>query len=126
MVNYNKINLYKDNLIKFIKTQDQIIKLDKISDIDYLIGILFLTEMNRYCKANKISIHGYYIAYSLINLFIKIKTKLVKKDKITYKDLNHFWLCLANNIDYLNTRIDETNIYNDRDVACICLQFFTC
>ena len=64
MKNYNKINLYKENIIKFIKTQNQILILDKISDIDYLIGILFLTEMNRYCKTNKISIHGYYISYS--------------------------------------------------------------
>lgn len=110
MTNYNKINLYKENIKKFIQTQKQIIELDKISDIDYLIGTLFLTEMNRYCKLNKISIHGYYIAYSLINLFIKIKKKLVKREKITYKDFNHFWLGLASNIDYLNSRIDETNL----------------
>jgi hypothetical protein len=114
MKNYNKINLYKENIIKFIKTQNQILILDKISDIDYLIGILFLTEMNRYCKTNKISIHGYYIAYSLINLFIKIKKKLLKKEKISYKDLNHFWLSLSNNIDYLNSRVDETNVFKTK------------
>ncbi len=110
MTNYNKINLYKKNIKKFIQTQKQIIQLDKISDIDYLIGTLFLTEMNRYCKLNKISIHGYYIAYSLINLFVKIKKKLVKREQITYIDLNHFWLGLASNIDYLNSRVDETNL----------------
>ena len=70
--------------------------------------------MNRYCKTNKISIHGYYIAYSLINLFTKIKKKLLKKEKISYKDLNHFWLALSNNIDYLNSRVDETNIYKTK------------
>lgn len=110
MTTYNKINLYKENIKKFIQSQKQIVKLSKITDIDYLIGILFLTEMNRYCKQNKISIHGYYIAYSLINLFIKIKKKLISREKITYIDLNHFWFSLSSNIDYLNLRIDETNL----------------
>ena len=45
MTNYNKINLYKENIKKFIQTQKQIIELDKISDIDYLIGILFLIDI---------------------------------------------------------------------------------
>lgn len=115
MVNYNKINLYKDNIIKFIQTQpNEIVNENKITDIDYLIGILFLTEMNRYCKINKISIHGYYIAYSLINLFIKIKKKLVKKEIITYKDINHFWISLANNIDYLNLRVADPNLLKNK------------
>jgi hypothetical protein len=115
MKNYNKINLYKDNIIKFIQCQTtNIINIDKITNIDYLIGILFLTEMNRYCKVNKISIHGYYIAYSLINLFIKIKKKLIKKEIITNKDINHFWTSVANNIDYLNSRVNDTNLCKNK------------
>ena len=110
-MNYNsKINLYKDNLIKFIELQNnKIIKIENIDNIDFIIGILFLTEMNRNCKNNKINIHGYYLSYSFINLFNKIKNKLLKSEKITIDDINHFWLSLSNNIDYLNSRVDSTN-----------------
>ena len=110
MEKYNKIKLYKDNIVKFIDIQDnKIIKSNKLNDIDYLVGILFLTEMNRYCKANKITIHGYYIAYSLINLFRKIRKKLIENYKITYNDINFIWISIALNIDYLNSRIDNSN-----------------
>jgi hypothetical protein len=115
MDKYNKIKLYRENLINFIKTQDnKIILLEKINEIDYLIGILFLTEMNRYCKNNNISIHGYYIAYSFINFFSKIRKKLIKSYKLNYNDLNHFWISLANNIDYLNNRVNNANNIKDK------------
>ena len=54
-----KIGLYKENLIKFIIEQkNKIIQIGTIEEIDYIIGILFLTETNKYCKLNKITIHG--------------------------------------------------------------------
>ena len=106
----DKINLYKENLIKFIISQkEKIIPIGTIDEIDYIIGILFLTETNRYCKQNKISIHGYYLAYTFINLFNKIKKKIFKPHKFEINDINHFILSLSNNIDYLNSRIDPTN-----------------
>ncbi len=115
MEKYNKIKLYKENIIKFIDTQNyKIIKINKLYDIDFLVGILFLTEMNRYCKQNKITIHGYYIAYSLINLFRKIRRKLVENYKITYNDINFLWTSLALNIDYLNTRVEDSNIVKNK------------
>ena len=59
-----KINLYKENLIKFIIGQkEKIIQIGSIEEIDYIVGILFLTETNRYFKQNKITIHCYYLAY---------------------------------------------------------------
>lgn len=108
----NKIKLYKDNIIKFIdklSIDNQIIKKDEIEEIDYIIGILFLTEMNRYCKNNKIIIHGYYISYSLINLFNKIRKKLLNNSILSFYDINNFWTNLALNIEYLNSRIDSSN-----------------
>jgi len=70
----NKLNLYKENIIKFIKNNNLIDDYKNIiEEMDYIIGILFLTEMNRYCKINKINIHGYFITIILIKLFIKIK-----------------------------------------------------
>ncbi len=106
----SKIKLYKENILKFISTQsEKNLNLNKISELDFLIGILFLTEMNRYCKNNKISIHGYYIASSLINLFSKIKSKLLSSGNLSYQDTVDFYLSLANNVDYLNNRVDPTN-----------------
>ena len=47
----NKINLYKENLIKFIIGQkEKIILFGNIEQIDYIVGVLFLTESNRYFK----------------------------------------------------------------------------
>jgi hypothetical protein len=102
-----KLKLYKDNIIKFIENNNLEIK--NIEEIDYIIGILFLTEMNRYCKINKINIHGYYITYSLINLFIKIKNKLLNKNSIEITDITNFILYVSYNIDYLNSRVDLIN-----------------
>ena len=82
---YNKLSLYKDGLKKFIdlqinsdnkwnKAKKNLI--NNLSNLDYIVGILFLTEMNRYCKSNNISIHGYYITCALMNLFLNIKKVL--------------------------------------------------
>ena len=110
-----KINLYKENLIKFITDQkDKIIQIDSIDDLDYIIGILFLTETNRYCKQNKISIHGYYLAYSFINIFNKIKKKIHESYNFTIRDINHFIISLSKNIDYLNSRVNTTNLVKNK------------
>ena len=115
MITNHKLLLYKENIIKFIKTENDtnninnINNLDELDELDYIIGILFLTEMNRYCKKNNINIHGYYIASSIINLFNKIKKKLLTSEQITLYDINYFWLSISQNIDYLNSRIDSKN-----------------
>ena len=106
----NKINLYKDNLIKFILEQkEKIILIENIEQIDYIIGVLFLTESNRYFKQNKINSHGYYLAYTFINLFNKIRLRMFSTYKFDLDDMSHYIISLSNNIDYFNSRIDPTN-----------------
>lgn len=106
----NKIELYKDNLIKFIIEQkNKIIPIGSIEYIDYVIGILFLTETNRYCKINKITIHGYYLSYAFINIFSKIRKKLINSYNFEIKDILHFIESLSKNIDYLCSRVDSNN-----------------
>ena len=68
MTNYNKINLYKENIKKFIQTQKQIIELDKISDIDYLIGTLFLTEI---CSTDLMVNQPYIIHFCILAIIIR-------------------------------------------------------
>ncbi len=105
-----KINLYKENLIKFIIIQkDKIISVELIEQIDYIIGILFLTETNRYFKQNKISIHSYYLAYTFINLFNKLRKRIFESYEFNIEDINHFILSLSKNIDYLNSHVDSSN-----------------
>ena len=115
---YNKLFLYKEGLDKFIGTQ--IINQNKwsktkknlsnsITKLEYIVGILFLTEMNRNCKTNNISIHGYYITCSLINFFINIKKKILSNKKISSEIIIFLFNNIANNIEYLNSRIDSNN-----------------
>lgn len=107
----NKILLYKNNLSKFISEQsNQIIELNNITELDYIIGILFLTETNRYFKNNKINIHCYYLAHTIINLFRKIQNYNVDSKLFSSDDITHFMYSLSYNIDYLNSRIDDNNI----------------
>jgi hypothetical protein len=105
-----KIGLYKDNLIKFIIEQkNKIIPIGNIEEIDYIVGILFLTETNRYCKLNKITIHGYYLAFTFINIFNKIRKKLNKGYEFEICDITHFIISLSKNINYLSSRVDASN-----------------
>ena len=105
-----KIELYKENLIKFIIEQkNKIIPIGSIEEIDYIVGILFLTETNRYCKLNKMSIHGYYLSYTLINIFNKIRKRLNIGYTFGIEDQTHFILSLSKNINYLNSRVDSLN-----------------
>ena len=105
-----KISLYKDNLIKFIIEQkNKIIQIGSIEEIDYIVGILFLTETNRYCKLNKISIHGYYLSYTFINIFNKIRKRLNNGYTFGIEDQTHFIISFSKNINYLNSRVDASN-----------------
>ena len=105
-----KIGLYKENLIKFIIEQkNKIISINSIESIDYIVGILFLTETNKYCKLNKITIHGYYLSYTFINIFNKIRKKLTIGYTFGIEDQTHFILSLSKNLNYLNSRVDTLN-----------------
>jgi hypothetical protein len=115
---YNKLNLYKDGLKKFIELQiNQDNKWNKVKknlinnldNLDFIIGILFLTEMNRHCKNNGISIHGYYITCALMNFFINIKNKILFGKKISNESIIFLFNNIANNIEYLNSRVDSSN-----------------
>ena len=109
-ISNKKINLYSENIIKFILGQkEKIIPLGRIEKIDYVIGVLFLTETNRYFKQNKINSHAYYLAYTFINLFNKIRLKITKSHKFDINDINHFIISLSSNIDYFNSRMESTN-----------------
>ena len=106
--NLNNILLYKKALDKFILTYK--INISNISDIEYLIPILFLTEMNRYCKINKISIHGYYIASSILSLFINIKNNILYNKIICNEIITNFIKNISINIQYLNSRLDDSKL----------------
>jgi hypothetical protein len=100
----NKIELYKEGILSFNKKNEykkfNIIDLSKHAEnYDYLIGILFLTEMNRYCKENKFTIHGYYVTQSLINIFIKIANSTLK-----INDITNLYYNISSNINYINDR----------------------
>ena len=111
----NKINLYKNAIIKFITLNKLKInnfnkkKFQHLNDIEIIIGILFLTEMNRYCKKNNIIIHGYYISFGLINLFIEIINKIFFKKEISNLVIINLIKNISQNIEYLNSRIDNNN-----------------
>ena len=112
-----KINLYRNEIIKFINKQfeknqiNELLMNDNLQMDNSIIGILFLTIMNGYFKTENISIHGYYIASSLIMLFIDIKNKIFDNNYvITGKSIIFFFTCFQHNIDYLNSRLSNDNI----------------
>jgi hypothetical protein len=110
-----KIGLYKENLIKFIIEQkNKIIPIGSIEEIDYIVGILFLTETNRYFKLNKITIHGYYLSYTFINIFNKIRKRLNSGYTFVIEDQTHFILSLSKNLNYLNSRVDNVNLTKNK------------
>lgn len=110
-----KIGLYKENLIKFIIEQKtKIISIGSIEEIDYIVGILFLTETNKYCKINKINVHGYYIAYTIINIFNKLRKRLNGEYTFSMDDLSHFMISLSKNLNYLNSRVDALNLTKNK------------
>jgi hypothetical protein len=100
----NKIELYKKGILSFNKKEEykkyNTIDLEKHAEnYDYIVGILFLTEMNRHCKENNFTIHGYYISQSLINIFIKITNS-----SLSINDITNFYYNLSTNVSYINDR----------------------
>ena len=69
-----KIDMYKNAIYKFASLNKYDLQLSEkyYQEISIHIGILFLTELNRYNKKTNITIHGYYIAYGFIKLFFDI------------------------------------------------------
>jgi hypothetical protein len=111
-----KIELYKKNLIEYEKKEkinDFFIKEFCFTDIDYIIGVLFLTQMNMYCKINNFTAHGYYVAYSLMILFSEIGDMFKNDNKLETITLCYFWTSLTNNIIYLKERINNSPTAND-------------
>ena len=110
---HNKVLKYKESLKLFIDEQNVLCKGKNVSsiefaDIDYFVGILFLAHMNHYCKIDKIKhIHGYYVASSIMNLFIKIR-----HNTLATKDVLFFYDNIGKHMEYFNYRckIDEIKI----------------
>jgi hypothetical protein len=106
-----KIEMYKNAIYKFANLNNYDLQLSEkyYQEISIHIGILFLTELNRYNKKTNITIHGYYIAYGFIKLFFDI---------ISYNH-NHIggivlailkmYEYISLNIEYFNSRIESTN-----------------
>lgn len=86
-----KIDMYKNAIYKFASLNKYDLQLSEkyYQEISIHIGILFLTELNRYNKKTNITIHGYYIAYGFIKLFFDI---------INYSNSINFVTCI-NSID---------------------------
>lgn len=113
----DKIGLYKNNLIEYEnkeKSKNILIKQYDFDDVDYIIGILFLTQMNMYCKLSNFTAHGYYIAYSFMVMFNEINFALKNDNKLEINVITYFWLSLTNNIVYLKEKIDNSPTINKR------------
>lgn len=111
-----KIELYKNNLIEYEKKEKINIFFTKdfcFTDIDYIVGVLFLTQMNMYCKINNFTAHGYYVAYSLMILFSEINNMFKNDNKLEPDIICYFWTSITNNIIYLKDRIDNSPTINN-------------
>lgn len=101
----NTIELYKKSIINFTKNS-------KWNEIDFLVGIIFLSKMNNYCKENNISYHGYYMAEIFINLYYQLNEFIEKKTLIKTNFIIHFYDNLTKNIEYMNDRIENEQFKN--------------
>ena len=111
---FKKIELYKNSIIKFTK-------INNIESIDYLVGIIFLSEMNKYCKNNKLNYHGYYITYPLILIYEEIKNNILYSEKINKNIIIELYEGLCKNIEYLNDRINNNDIKNNINKNLYCM-----
>jgi len=102
----NSIELYKKSIIDFTKKNE-------LNEINYLIGIIFLSKMNKYCKENNIIYHGYYITDNFINLYSIINNYIIKKKHINPIIFIEFYNKLTENIKYMDERINN-NIIKDK------------
>ena len=101
----NSIELYKKSIIDFTKKNE-------LNEINYLIGIIFLSKMNKYCKENNIIYHGYYITDNFINLYSIINDYIINKKYINPIIFIEFYNKLTENIKYMDERINN-NIVKD-------------
>ena len=104
-----KIEINKNNLIDYEKKEkkkQKFIKNYKFETIDYIIGTLFLTQMNMYCKINSFSAHGYYIAYALMIMFNEFNEMFRNDNKIESEVISYFWVSLTANINYLKGKVE--------------------
>lgn len=113
---YVKMELYCNGINKFISSQNNNFTQKNFTLDENIIGILFLTEMNRYCKNSNISLHGYYVGYSLINIYHELIKNLMLNKKIDYSVLIMFYNNLACNIDYINSRVDKNKKINTNKI----------
>lgn len=102
-----KIDMYKNAIYKFADLNKYDLQLsdDYQQVISIHIGILFLTELNRYNKKTNITIHGYYIAYGFIKLFID----MVNQGGGGIGAILKMYEYISLNIEYFNSRIEPTN-----------------
>jgi hypothetical protein len=111
-----KIDMYKNAIYKFVDLNKYELQLsDEYQQVISIhIGILFLTELNRYNKKTNITIHGYYIAYGFIKLFLDV----VSYNQNQYKEGSYItsigtilkmYEYISLNIEYFNSRIEPTN-----------------
>jgi hypothetical protein len=105
----SNVYLYKEALEDFIKKNYP--NTYNFKDIDYIVGIMFLTELNRYCKLYKLQIHGYYIAYIIILLFYHLRNKLMFNDTINNLIIYDIFTNISLNINYINNRINDNITY---------------
>ena len=109
-----------DNLEKYKTSLLNFTKLNINDNVFCLIGIMFLTDLNRYCKSNSIAVHGYYFVSSLIQLIELIHQIFLNVDvehntNIIFIKYNII-KSLIKNIDYINNSIDlnhNSNIYKE-------------
>ena len=93
----NKITLYKEALIKYIKKTEN---REYGNTKEISIGILFLIIMNRYCKIHNINGHGYFLSHS----FIKNYVNLIQNNNY---DILLFIRTLTENMNYIIERNKE-------------------
>lgn len=107
-----KIDMYKNAIYKFARLNKYDLQLSEeyYQEISIHIGILFLTELNRYNKKTNITIHGYYIAYGFIKLFFNIISynHNTNEGNIFLAILKMFEY-ISLNIEYFNSRIEPNN-----------------
>jgi hypothetical protein len=108
-----KIDMYKNAIYKFAKLNNYDLQLSEkhYQEISIHIGILFLTELNRYNKKTNITIHGYYIAYGFIKLFFDIINYNHNQngDRNIWVAILKMFEYISLNIEYFNSRIEPKN-----------------
>lgn len=106
-----KIEMYKNAIYKFANLNNYDLQLSEkyYQEISIHIGILFLTELNRYNKKTNITIHGYYIAYGFIKLFFDIISYNHNHIGSIVSAILKMYEYISLNIEYFNSRIEPTN-----------------